>query len=211
MTSVSGDGKRWLPRQAINGAQLLVGVLAAAVSIVIGTGSVVVGAMTVEPASLVRDIGTFGVVVPGEEYSSDFEVCIQGGDPIDYVITLVQADSLPDMTPFLDVIRDPAETDVVPDNLADATVGTGDDECDKWLVTFTAPHCRGAYNPGTDPQGNGATIACQVEKPSPDPQTWSEGALTGAQLRIDPRGAVAEESRAPVALPATGGEPPINR
>ena len=89
------------------------------------------------------------------------------------------------------------------DTLTRATLEAGVDDCDRWLVTLTAPHCEGAYNPMTDPQGSGVTIPCQVDKPTTDPQDWSEGSDLGAQVGIEVSAVL------PAALPATGGEPPV--
>lgn len=184
-------------RRGATGAALFLAGLLAVVLLIVGTGSIVISALdTRDPIDFVQDID-FGVVLPGEDYPDDFDICIKNpaaGDHVDYTLTLNLKGSLPDMRPFLIVQADPpTEVDSVADGGAtppdyeaagELDEGTGD-LCDKWLVTLTAPHCEEAYNPFTDPQASGATIPCDVDEPTPDPQTWSEGSDLGADLKIE--------------------------
>ncbi len=189
-----GNRQRQAMRRGATGAALLLSGLLAVVLLIVGTGSIVISALnTGDPINLVQDVD-FGVVVPGEDYPDDFDICIKDplpGDHADYTLTLNLKGSLTDMRPFL-VARadDPTEVDPVADGPAGDYQGEGDldspdDECDSWRVTLTAPHCEGAHNPFTDPQGSDATVPCDVEKPTPDPQTWSEGSDLGAEMEID--------------------------
>jgi hypothetical protein len=190
-------------RRGATGAALLLAGLLAVVLLIVGTGSIVISALsTSDPIYLVQDID-FGVVLPGEDYPDDFEICIKDpatGDHVDYTLTLTEkpldpgdpdGDKFPDMRPFLVAQSDPpTEVDPLADGPAGDYQAEGDldspgDECDSWTVTLTAPHCEEAYNQFTDPQGNGATIPCDVDEPTPDPQTWSEGSDLGAELEIN--------------------------
>ncbi len=181
-------------RRGATGAALLLAGLLAVVLLIVGTGSIVISALdTGDPIDFVQDID-FGVVLPGEDYPDNFDICIKdpaAGDHVDYTLVLNLKGSLTDMRPFLIVqADDPNETDPLADGPAGDYQAEGDldspsDECDAWQVTLTAPHCEEAYNPFTDPQGNPATIPCQVDEPTPDPQTWSEGSDLGAEMEIN--------------------------
>jgi hypothetical protein len=191
------DRQRQLLRRGATGAALFLAGLLAVVLLIVGTGSIVISALnTGDPINFVQDI-EFGVVLPGEDYPDDFEICIKdpaAGDHVHYTLILNLKGSLVDMRPFL-VAQADGLTEV--DSVADGTVGdyqaegdldAPDDVCDAWQVTLTAPHCEGAHNPFTDPQGSDAIITCDVDKPTPDPQTWSEGSDLGAELWIEASG-----------------------
>jgi hypothetical protein len=196
---------------------LLTGITSA-IAVLFAMSSVQVAALdTGAPVLIVGDPLDFGTAIPGATYTDDLTVCINDsvpGDQVDYGLLLLEeplatgSGSVPDIRPFVEIARDPSEPDAEADLLTGATV-THFDQCDRWLVVLTAPHCEGAYNAGTDPAGPGPTIPCQVERPTPDPQTWREGSDLAAQIEItaDPQ-AVAGAAQAPVALPSTGGEPP---
>lgn len=212
-----GNGSGRPVRRVMAAGALLLG-LAAVVILIINGGSLTARALDPnDPIDVVDGVVDFGVVVPGQTYADDFTVCIRNpasGDRVDYGLALTErlldpgSGSFPDMRPFLDVDRDPSEPDLGPDTLAGATLEEGVDDCDRWLLTLTAPHCEGAYSLATDSQGNAVTIPCQVDKPTDDPQTWSEGSDLGAKVGIEVP-AVAEAVQMPVALPATGGGPPV--
>ncbi len=189
-----------LRRGATGGALFLAGLLAV-VLLIVGTGSIAINALNSDDITVTKTLIAFGLVLPGEDYPDDFKICIKNavsGDEVDYTLTLNTQGSLPDMRPFLLVVRDPAELDTETDPEADGTVGdylaTGDldkdagDLCDTWLITLTAPHCQGAYNPATDPQASGATIPCIQQKPTLDPQTWITGSALGAEVEINVTG-----------------------
>ena len=203
-----GDRQGGSLRRGATGAALLLVGLLAVVLLIVGTGSMVIQALnTGDPINVVQGIG-FGVVVPGEDYPDNFEICIKEpatGDHVDYTLTLREkpldpldpdGDKFPDMRPFLVVEADGlTEVDSVadggatpPDYEAEGDLDSPGNECDAWQVTLTAPHCEGAYNPFTDPQGSDATIDCDVDEPTPDPQTWSEGSDLGAELKIKASG-----------------------
>ena len=195
---ILGDRQGGSLRRGATGAALLLAGLLAVVLLIVGTGSIVIQALSPgDPITVIQNLSTFGVVVPGEDYPDDFEICIKEADPgdeVDYTLTLNPQGSLPDMRPFLVVVRDPAELDDETDAEADGTAGDyaaaghldkdAADECDKWLITLTAPHCEEAYNPYTDPQASGATIDCIQQKPTLDPQTWITGSALGAEVEI---------------------------
>ncbi len=189
-----GDRQRQAIRRGATAVALFLAGILAVVLLIVGTGSIVISALnTSDPINLVQDID-FGVVLPGEVYPDDFEICIKDaatGDHVDYTLVLNLKGSLTDMRPFLIVqADDPNEADPLADGPAGDYQAEGDldspgDECDSWQVTLSAPHCEGAYNPFTDPQGSGATIDCDVDEPTPDPQTWSEGSDLGAEMEIN--------------------------
>ncbi len=199
-----GDRPRGSMRRGATGAALFLAGLLAVVLLIVGTGSIVINALSPgDPITVSKDLSAFGIVLPGEAYPDDFEICIKDaepGDEVDYTLTLNPQGSLPDMRPFLVVVRDPAESDAETDAEADGTAGDylaegnldkdANDECDKWLITLTAPHCQGSYNPATDPQGNGATTPCIQQTPTADPQTWITGSVLGAEVEINVTGTV---------------------
>lgn len=199
-----GDRQGGSLRRGASGAALMLAGLLAVVLLIVGTGSMVIQALSPsDPISVTKDVIPFGVVLPGEDYPDDFVICIkdpEAGDHVDYTLTLTVKPldpgpgNFPDMRPFLTMeADDPTETDPLADGPAgdyeaagELDEGTSDDECDTWLVTLTAPHCEDFYNQFTDPQGSGATIPCQVDKgTSPDPQTWITGSALGAEVEIN--------------------------
>ncbi|MCH8346468.1 MAG: hypothetical protein IIC87_06015 [Chloroflexi bacterium] len=121
-----GDRQRQALRRGATGVALFLAGLLAVVLLIVGTGSIAINALsTGDPINLVQDID-FGIVVPGEDYPDDFEICIKdaaSGDKVDYTLTLNPQGSLPDMRPFLVVVRDPAELDDETDAEADGTAG----------------------------------------------------------------------------------------
>lgn len=190
------NGQGWLTRRRAFAAALALSAIVAAVALIIATGSVLIQALDPgDPISVSKSVIPFDVVIPGEEYPDDFEICIQNpvaGDHVDYTLTLTEKPLVPDMRPFLVVEADDAGE---PDPQANGPAGDynaageldndGGDVCDTWQTTLTAPHCEGAYNPYTDPQGGGATpIPCLTEKPTSDPQTWITGSALGAEVEI---------------------------
>jgi len=178
------------------------------VALIIATGAVLIQALDPnDPITISKSVTPFDVVIPGEEYPDDFTICIKvpaDDDQVEYTLELKKKPldpddpdqgDFPDMRPYMTVRRDPLETDSEPDgnDFAGGTdtdalgklVKSDGDVCDRWLVTLTAPHCRGAYNPATDPQGGAATpIPCLTEEPTDDPQTWITGSALGADVEI---------------------------
>ncbi len=189
-----GDRQRQAIRRGATAVALFLAGILAVVLLIVGTGSIVISALdTGDPIDFVQDID-FGVVLPGEDYPDNFDICIkdaEAGDHVDYTLVLNLKGSLTDMRPFLIVqADDPNETDPLADGPAGDYQAEGDldspsNECDGWQVTLSEPHCEGAHNPFTDPQGSDATIACDVDEPTPDPQTWSEGSDLGAEMEIN--------------------------
>lgn len=202
------NGQSWLTRRHAFAAALALSGVLAAVALIIATGSVVIQALGPgDPITISKSVIPFDVVIPGEEYPDDFEICIKDpvdGDHVDYDLTLTEkpldpndpsAGDFPDMRAFLVVQAD--DLNELPDPLADGGASPPDynaagkldndsgDVCDTWHTTLTAPHCEGAYNPYTDPQGNGGTVPCDVEKPTSDPQTWITGSALGAEVEIN--------------------------
>jgi hypothetical protein len=206
---------RTLARRA-TAVGVLLGSLVVAALFIVAAGSIRVSALdSTDSIVIAQDVSPFGIVIPGVTYTDSFEVCIgerAPGGQFNYSLAFYEmpVDSDPrdfqDMRPFLEVVRDRSEPDAEGDTLTRATLEAAVDDCDRWQITLTAPHCEGAYNSITDPQGSGVTIPCQVDRPTSDPQSWTEGSDLGARLGIEVS-AVAAAVQMPVALPATGGEP----
>jgi hypothetical protein len=212
---ILGKKSRTLARRA-TAVGVLLGSLIVAALLIIATGSIRVSTLdSADSIILAQDVSSFGIVIPGVAYTDSFEVCIGErvpGGQFNYSLAFSEmpVDSDPrnyqDIRPFLEVVRDRSEPDAERDTLTGATLEAAVDDCDRWQITLTAPHCEGAYNPITDPRGAGVTIPCQVDKPTSDPQSWTEGSDLGARVEIEVL-AAAEAVQMPVALPATGGEP----
>lgn len=97
----------------------------------------------------------FGTTFPGETHQGHFIVSLTGADGTSwngtytettYDVTMLLKASYEDMRPYLIVQRDPAESDIEPDNTANGTAGdyfaqgslNTTDISDKWFVTFYA-------------------------------------------------------------------------
>lgn len=92
----------------------------------------------------------FGNVFPGETQQGEFIVYL--GDPqsggigqytrVEYHLIVVGKPLNLDLSPYLTIIRDPAENDVDPDTVSAASVDSSQnpsDTMDRWLVTLTLP------------------------------------------------------------------------
>ena len=87
----------------------------------------------------------FGAVFPGESNQGEFTVYLNvDGHPaytrVEYHLVLATPGGSQDMTLYLTVVRDPAETDT--DTVASASLdstGAPSDISDRWLVTLTLP------------------------------------------------------------------------
>ena len=91
----------------------------------------------------------YGTVFPGESLTDYFTVYLTTETSLDYSIELtwIPGNSDKDMRPHLTVWKDPSESEVEPNNIADGPAGdytaegtlSGSDISDKWLVRFDVP------------------------------------------------------------------------
>ena len=87
----------------------------------------------------------FGTAFPGQTHQGEFTVLlndIDGGglSRVEYHLTPSGVNGYLDLTPYLTVVRDPAETDTESDNVASAGLDSSlGDTSDRWLVTLSLP------------------------------------------------------------------------
>ena len=90
----------------------------------------------------------FGNVFPGETQTGEFKVMLT--DPelggaytrVEYHLILGTPTGYLNISPYLTIVRDPAETDVDPDTVSAASLDSSQnpsDTQDRWLVTLTLP------------------------------------------------------------------------
>jgi hypothetical protein len=87
----------------------------------------------------------FGTAFPRMTSQGEFTVLLsdidsEGSNRVEYHLTLSGVSGYLDLTPYLTVVRHPAETDTESDNVTSASVDTSlDDISDRWLVTLSLP------------------------------------------------------------------------
>jgi len=87
----------------------------------------------------------FGTVYPGDTHQGEFTVLLsdidsEGFNRVEYHLSLSGVSGYLDLTPYLTLVRHPAETDTESDNVTSASVDASlDDTSDRWLVTLSLP------------------------------------------------------------------------
>lgn len=128
------------------------------------------------PAGLVRPKGNrptiltintdieFGTVFPGETQQGEFIIYITDAQDspatVLYHLILSTPGATQDLSPYLNIVRDSAETGEAPDTPVSASLTDQDDISDRWLVTLTLPD--------DPPEGDyGITITVWVDSSQP--------------------------------------------